>query len=49
MIGPVSAQAARGGALRADLRAAGRPPRLLAHPDPGSWEVADADRSGGRR
>jgi hypothetical protein len=39
MSGPVSGPAARGEALRADLRPAGRAPRPLAHPDPGRSRV----------
>jgi hypothetical protein len=39
MSGPVSAPAARGEALRADLRPAGRAPRPLAQPDPGPSRV----------
>jgi hypothetical protein len=39
MSGPVSGRAARGEALRADLRPAGRAPRPLAHPDLGPSRV----------
>jgi hypothetical protein len=49
MSGPVSGPAARGEALRADLRAAGRVPRPLAHPDRGPWGVENPSRNGSGR
>jgi len=49
MSGPVSGPAARGEALRADLRAAGRLPRPLAHPDRGPLGVENPSRNGSGR
>jgi hypothetical protein len=46
MSGPVSGPAARGEALRADLRPAGWAPRPLAHPDPGPSGVEYRSRIG---
>jgi hypothetical protein len=46
MSAPVSGPAARGEALRADLRPAGRAPQPLAHPDRG---VEHPSRNGSGR
>lgn len=49
MSGPVLRPAARGEALRADLRPAERAPRPLAHADPGRSGVEHPNRIGSRR
>jgi hypothetical protein len=49
MSGPVSAPAARGEALRAALRPAGRAPRPLAYPDPAASGVEHPSWIGSKR
>jgi hypothetical protein len=49
MSGPVSGPAAKGEALRADLRPSGSAPRPFSHPDPPPSAVEHRGRSGASR